>query len=220
MLASHLSLSSQCAQPSEISGQPHVEHRHSPPNVHNFAKLVFDVRGFLHWSHCLWNPQSSSRIRYFISISMEAQAQPHTLQVSLQWDPTTDRFTLVHSVLLERALLPPGQWDLHFDEEGFGFVESHSSDDKNESLWVNDLFRRCLYKTDGGREVVLQSTAAGGEHSVSTFLSEQLLDFRSCVVRVPMGHTTGLEEVACNVRRPFVSHAGKGIFLLMLSLFV
>ena len=145
---------------------------------------------------------------------MEAQAQPHTLHVSLQWDPTTDRFTLVHSVLLERALLPPGQWDLHFDEEGFGFVESHSSDDKNESLWVNDLFRRCLYKTDGGREVVLQSTAAGGEHAVSTFLSEQLLDFRSCVVRVPMGNTTGLEEVACNVRRPFLSNAGKGIFVV------
>ena len=85
------------------------------------------------------------------------------------------------------ALLPPGQWDLHFDEEGFGFVESHSSDEKNESLWVNDLFRRCLYKTDGGREVVLQSTAAGGEHAVSTFLSEQLLDFEAVWCEFPWG---------------------------------
>lgn len=92
---------------------------------------------------------------------------------------------VIHSLTLEKSPLPPGQWSLQWDEEGFAALIDESGNDR-EPLLAEDILRRRLFRTLDGELVV--SELSQGEHSRRQWsLSTRLQESESIQVSFPVG---------------------------------
>lgn len=127
-------------------------------------------------------PQSPGiTARHCPSATMEMEECPHQGLVRLFGFGGCHPQVLFHSRTGEIFRFPAGRRELHFCEEGFGFltVLPASPHEEAETVWVNELLRLSLFKTadgaecvmssDGGAPIDLRSVAHGGSVQLADF---------------------------------------------------
>jgi hypothetical protein len=131
----------------------------------------------------------------------EASAVPHRGQVYLQTCPSTKGTLVVHKGQFERVLLPPGTWQLEFDDCDFGFLVNIDMDlfgDRDPSIWVSDVLTRCLYQSEKGKQFMMWS-GPDEKDSIVSALQTELKTFQCGHLDVPIKGTCGTfkHEVVC-----------------------
>lgn len=125
----------------------------------------------------------------------EAEAAQHRNVVVMCKDPCSGRCLLCHLWTQEQVALPPGDWALEFDSDGFGYV-SLSADEgtmdvdgegpHEEPQWVDSLLTMSVYMTKSGKRYLLQRSQ--GEEVLGP-LDQELESFTRLVLRIAFGNS-------------------------------
>ena len=93
-------------------------------------------------------PSSSMPNRSSAAAELPLQLLPHQGRVLIDCSPQSGPTFLIHTVTLERYLLPDGRWEAVYDSDGFAAL-GNLDDDDAAPIVLEDSLRRQLYLEDG-----------------------------------------------------------------------
>jgi hypothetical protein len=116
--------------------------------------------------------------------AVEAHVLPHQGLVALDQPSCSSPVLLVHLKTLERKPLPPGEWQLDFDDEGFAALTELGGE---RVLLVEDYLHRTLCTSAVDELLILEG--APGEQQKQWSLTAKLMSYEEIHVKVKAGPT-------------------------------
>ena len=111
--------------------------------------------------------------------AVSAELVPHAGHVHLDYVAAQDQYVVTHIISREQFSLPGGTaWELHYDEEGFGFLVPLGMDAAEHApLCLEDKLHYQVYKTESGTHILhaVRGSNLGSAVDLSEFARKHVI---------------------------------------------